>query len=174
MVSFISILLMVPFLYAFPLLLDDVISPNDSSIPPPIVAPGNTSLALGQQFIDCFEPKIGRLPTSYQDCEMAATEMLVDFVHGPITLSRRPIADIQLPKSYRAGTCVVYLDMLHDSDIVTLSTAEVLRDTMILNMNCVGRQDRITTRLGGVIGVGSNSLLYITMYGRRSNARGVA
>ena len=62
------------------------------------VSPGN-----------CFDPKPGRLPTNYRDCERALLQLNPDGIVAQLFFGRVPYTQFRLPRSFRAGTCVYYL-----------------------------------------------------------------
>lgn len=103
--------------------------------------------------------------------------MAEDFVSGgrlitEMTFSRQASAQFQLPKTYRAGSCVVYLDMFKDTDEDTVRTRDVWKDAMSLNRECVGHSGEAAERLGGVTSVGRRRLLFVTIFGTGDPERG--
>ncbi len=158
-------LLAVPLAYATPLhLLSPPQAPSILTSPPFIV---NTTTSIPDQ---CYEPKPGRLPTTFRDCQHAASQINPDHETKSFTFGR-PFSllpnYIELPKSYRHGTCIVYLDMAHDTDQDSLTLLEVGRGTLHLAQECIGQQAESALRLGGIMSVGPRKLLYIVMFGRQ-------
>ena len=155
---------------AFPFLLDVKTSFNVSSFLPSITTPNNTSAILSQQLKECFEPRAGRSPIDERDCHLAAHEMNKDFDSYPdyIIFGRQPSAQLKLPKSYHAGSCMIYLDMVLDEDQDSIPSIEVTDDTVSLIGECVGGPDWPPDKphLAGVIGVGKRQLLYVVVQGR--------
>ena len=178
MLRVLSVIFFTNFIHTSPLLLDNarlLLNFSSPSLPPLITSLTNTSVFLGNQLKQCFQPGLGRLPTTYEDCEMAAYRMNSDSTGETMTFSRQPTAQMRLPRSWRAGTCVVYLDMLHDTDEDTLQTMEVLMEMLALNTECIGRQNLEALRLGGLVSVGPKQLLHVVIFGREDpNGRKVS
>ncbi len=158
-------LLVVPWAYATPLQLD-----------PPLNLP---SILASRPFTvnttafspdECYEPKIGRLPINFKDCQDAASQINPDFKTQFFTFGRQSSEDpnyIKLPKSYRSGTCIIYLDMLQDTDQDLLTLPMVWKATTHLANECVGQQAESALRLGGILGIPPRNLLHVVIFGRK-------
>lgn len=128
----------------------------------------NTTASIPDQ---CYDPEPGRLPTTFKDCHNAASQINPDQETKSFTFGR-PFSlapnYIKLPKSYRHGTCIVYLDMVHDTDRDSLTLSEVWRGTLHLAQECVGQQAERALRLGGIMSIGPRKLLHVVMFGRQN------
>ncbi len=124
---------------------------------------------------NCFEPRSGRLPTNYHDCEEAASQINPLSLPYPITFSRRPEAQFKLPRSYRSRTCIIYLDMVQDTDEDTVLLLDVWGASMDLAHECVRRNPWGSPTLGGYVSVGPAKLLHVVIFGREDpGAVGIA
>lgn len=126
--------------------------------------PTNTSTLSSAGY--CFEPRIGRLPPNYRDCELTASQIDPLRFTSPVTFSRRPEAQFKLPKSYRSGTCIIYLDMVQDTDEDRFPLIDVWDATMNLAHACVRPDPWAGPRLGGFISVGPARSLCVVIFGR--------
>ena len=158
------------YIYAFPFLFNNQGSFNVSSFLPFITSPQNASDSQIEQVKQCFVPKAGRLPIKAPDCDLAAYDMNKDFDKSAdyATFSRQPSAEYRLPRIYRSGSCLIYLDMVSDMDEDTIYTAEITAETMSLVSQCVGGPDRKPEdpHLGGVADIGIRQLLHVVVFGR--------
>lgn len=126
--------------------------------------PRTTSTFINASY--CFEPKTGPLPLNYRDCEVAASEIDPLRLTYPVTFSRRPYAQFKLPKSYRSGTCIIRLDMVHDTDEDRFPLLNVRGAAMELAQACVRPDPSAGPRLGGSVSVGPAKLLHVVMFGK--------
>ena len=134
----------------------------------------NASTALGDQVKNCFESQTSRVTPDSVDCDSAILQMGRDFTREMMRFSRQSNADFKLPRSYRYGSCVVYLDMVHDADEDIVSTSRIVTDALSLNRECVHDPDPWKYQLGGVISIWPKDLLYVVLFGRETGALAVS
>ena len=165
MLDILIVLLLAHLANTFPLLLDKPSLLNVSAFSLFNPPSRNSSAVLEDQRTHCLEPQIGRLKPDSRDCDVAISLMNKDFTHETMRFSRKPNADFKLPKSYRSGSCVFYLDMVHGADEDTVSTTQLMTDALTLNRNCVRDPDPWKHQLGGVMSVWPRDLLYVVLFG---------
>lgn len=140
-------------------------TPFQLDTPPSLNIPSLANFSTGS---DCFEES-HHLPTNHRDCETAVSQIDDSADSRILIFSRMLDAEIKLPKSYRSGTCVIYLDMAHDADFDMLSLPQVAYAALGLVFQCVTRQMAMGKQpLGGITKVGPKKLLNIVMFGRTS------
>jgi len=122
----------------------------------------STTLQIGPE--NCFEPKPGRIVTNYRDCEQAAIQFNPESIVAQLIFSRGPSAQYKLPRSFRAGTCVMYLDMPFDEDYDTLTLPDIALVAGKLAMECTAQGS--SNAFGGIAAVGPKKLLHVEFFGR--------
>ena len=134
-------------------------SPNASSLTLP-----DSSILVGDE--ECFNPSTDPrlIPAQIVDCLHAALQLSEKgSIFRPILFTRRRTKGFfQLPQVFRAGTCVISVDVNHDldEDKFTLWTAH--KGALDLSMKCVGG----SPHLGGKTFIGPKKVVYVLVFGR--------
>lgn len=154
-----SCILASPLQRASPFLLSTAINNSTSlsvvNVTSPDVGPEN-----------CFEPNPNYLPTNYRDCESAMLQLNPHGTVSELIFSRMSLANgYKLPRFFRSGTCVLYLDMVYDDDFDTMTLGDVATIASQLALQCTVTVS--SNALGGVARVGPKQLMCVELMGTR-------
>ena len=125
--------------------------------------------------LECNDPPLPReraWPINFKDCDVATKAMFLGREPKErYTFSRNPVATnfyYPLPATFKHKSCVVHLDMSNNLDEDTVRLSIVEATAYVLAHKCSG-EEKSVDRYGGrtTVGVGSQNLINVWVYGRR-------
>ena len=115
--------------------------------------------------VDCFDPSADPrlIPPQNEDCLQAVLLIRqIGHLTRPIELARGSRGPFPLPQVFRSGTCVISVDVVHDTDNDIFPLWVVHNAASDIATDCVGGPSRV----GGGKFIGPKQVVYVMVLGR--------